>query len=84
MINNTNFNSQFVSIEIDAEPALKVEDWMTTVNLYNTTEELTARDTNMKVEDWMLENKYFSSKTELRNGHLKLNARETKDGSRGN
>ena len=70
MVNDLNFKGQSVIVADEAEPALKMEAWMTDEANFNTAEILTERDADLKVEKWMMDSRIFTNQPELENGHL--------------
>jgi hypothetical protein len=44
-----------------AEPAMEVESWMTSAEVWNTTDFSAENETALNIENWMLENKAWNN-----------------------
>jgi hypothetical protein len=52
IISNINFNTQVTSIEVDAEPAIEIEGWMTNEDFFLSAETLTAKDAELEIQKY--------------------------------
>lgn len=55
-----NWEMQYM-LAVQAEPALEVESWMTSANVWNTTDFSAENETALNIENWMMENKAWNN-----------------------
>ena len=61
MINETFFNANTQSTELELEESLELENWMTNENYFNTTNTILETESDLDLEDWMLNSSYFDT-----------------------